>query len=112
MTVISLISIAASFIAFGGAMLFTLLFVNKHFWSSFRASSLLGLNPNRADLLFANGTALAVRSFPWVVLLAWIASIALYISGRHFLAAIVAWLPVLNLLVPAVTFVIKIIASR
>jgi len=112
MAIFSLISIVASFLLFGGIMAFTVLLVNKRFWSTFKASGLLGLDPNRADLLFANGTALAVKSFPWVVLLALIASVILYVSGLHLLAALVAWLPLLNLLIPMLLFIIKIIASR
>ncbi len=112
MAILSIISIAASVLCFGGIMLFTVLFVNKRFWTTFEASSLLGLNPNQADLLFANGTALAVKSFPLVVLLTWIAAVILYISGRYFLATVVVWLPLLNLLIPLFLFIIKIIASR
>ena len=112
MAILSLISIATSFLLFGGVLTFTILFVNKSFWSTFKASSLLGLNPNRADLLFANGTSLAVRSFPWVFLLSLIGAILLTISGRHLLAALVAWLPLVNFLIPVILLVIKIIAAR
>jgi hypothetical protein len=112
MAVLSLISIVTSFLVFGGIMAFTVLFVNKRFWSTFKGSSLLGLDPNRADLLFANGTAFAVKSFPWVVLLALVASVIFYLSGRHLLAALIAWLPLLTLLIPVLLFVIKVIGSR
>ncbi len=112
MAIAGIISLAASFISFGGVLLFTVLFVNKRFWSTFRAGDLLGLNPNRADLLFANGSTLAIRSFPYVVVLAWIASIVLAISGRYLLSSAVAWLPLLNFLVPLLLLIIKIIASR
>ncbi|MFN2222796.1 MAG: hypothetical protein PVH65_18790 [Chloroflexota bacterium] len=112
MVVLSLVSIVAGLVCFGGVLLFTVLFVNKRFWTTFRASSLLGANPNQADLVFANGTALAVKSFPLVVVLAFIAAVALYISGRHTLAAVVVWLPILNFIVPILLFIIKIIVSR
>ena len=41
MAILSIISIAASVLCFGGIMLFTVLFVNKRFWTTFEASSLL-----------------------------------------------------------------------
>ena len=112
MVTISLISIIASFIIFGGISVFTLFFASKEFWTTFKAGDLLGLEPNWADSLFAHGTALAVRSFPWIIFLALVAAVFLYVSDRHLLAAIVAWLPLINFLIPALLFVNKIIASR
>lgn len=112
MAVASLVSIIASFVIFGGIMAFSMLFVNRRFWSTFQASNLLGTNPNRADLFFAQGTALAVRSFPWIFAAAMIAAIVLYFSDRHLPAAIIAWLPLINLVIPFLLFIVKIIGSR
>jgi hypothetical protein len=108
----SIISIVTSFLLFGGIIAFVTLMIGKRFWNTFTADDLLGLDPNRADLLFANGSALAVKGFPWVLLIAMVAAVVLYISDHHLLAAIAAWLPLLNFLVPALLFLYKIAASR
>lgn len=112
MTAISLSSIFASFLLFGSIIVLTLFFAGKHVWTSFKAGDLLGLDPNWADILFAQGTAFAIRSFPWIVLIAFVSAIFLFVTNRLLLATIVPWLPLLNVFVPGLLFVIKIIASR
>lgn len=96
---------------FGGIICIISLLISPKVWLDFEAKAILSPTPTNAEQLFGNGTALAVKSFPFIVIFSIIASWILYAKAFYIIAILLSWLPLISFIIPIILFIYRILAN-
>lgn len=104
---LALTSTLISTLVFGGILLGLLIF-RFPLWTM-KAKNVMSPDPKPYEVVLGNAIAFSARSFPAVAALAVVGAWLLFARKAYTAALIVGWLPVLNVVVPIVTFVASLV---